>query len=100
MGLDQYLFDSSIPNPFDPTDSGPELAYWRKDWNLQNYINSDNGENVNITLDYCNQLLADIPHIYADNDYYRDYSTETHKAFTEARKILKAGGRITYYGNW
>ena len=97
MGLDQYLFDSSIPNPFDPTDSGPELAYWRKDWNLQNYICSDNCENVNITLDYCNQLLADISSIYEDDDRYE---AATYKAFTEARKILKAGGRITYYGNW
>lgn len=97
MGLDQYLFDSSAPNPFDPTDSGPELAYWRKDWNLQNYIGSDNCENLNITLDYCNQLLADIPHIYEDDDHYE---ATTRKAFTEARKILKAGGRITYYGNW
>lgn len=97
MGLDQYLFDSSTPNPFDPLDSGPELAYWRKDWNLQNYIGSDNCENLNITLDYCNQLLADIPHIYEDDDHYE---TTTYKAFTEARKILKAGGRITYHGNW
>lgn len=97
MGLDQYLFDSSTPNPFDPTDSGPELAYWRKDWNLQNYIGSDNSENLNITLDYCNQLLADIPHIYEDDEHYE---ATTRKAFTEARKILKAGGRITYHGNW
>lgn len=97
MGLDQYLFDSSTPNPFDPLDSGPELAYWRKDWNLQNYIGSDNCENLNITLDYCNQLLADIPHIYEDDDHYE---AATYKAFTEARKILKAGGRITYHGNW
>lgn len=97
MGLDQYLFDSSTPNPFDPTDSGPELAYWRKDWNLQNYIGSDNCENLNITLDYCNQLLADISYIYEDDDHYE---AATRKAFTEARKILKAGGRITYHGNW
>jgi hypothetical protein len=28
------------------------------------------------------------------------YEAATYKAFIEARKILKAGGRITYYGNW
>ena len=97
MGLDQYLYDSSYPNPLDPLDRGSTLAYWRKDWDLQNYIGSDDCENRNITLDYCNQLLADIHRIYEDDDYNE---ATTYKAFTEARKILKAGGRITYYGNW
>ena len=97
MGLDQYLYDSSYPNPLDPLDSGPELAYWRKDWALQNYIGSANSENVDISLDYCNELLANLDSIYADDNHYQ---SATYKAFTEARKILKAGGRITYYGNW
>ena len=97
MGLDQYLFDSSQPNPFNPIDPGSKLAYWRKDWNLQDYINSDNNENIDISLDYCNQLLADISHIYEEDDYYEE---ATCKAFTKAREILIAGGRITYNGNW
>lgn len=97
MGLDQYLFDSSTPNPFNPLDSGPELAYWRKDWNLQNYLCTDNCETLEVTLELCDQLLVDLPGIYSEDDYYQ---AATYKAFTEARKILKAGGRITYYGNW
>lgn len=97
MGLDQYLYDSSYPNPLDPRDLGPELIYWRKDWALQHYFGSDDCEKVNISLDYCNELLANLDSIYADDDYYQ---SSTYKAFTKARKILKAGGRITYYGHW
>ena len=97
MGLDQYLFDSSKPNPLNPLDPGPKLAYWRKDWNLQDYINSSNYKNFDITLDHCNQILDNLDDIYSYNDYYE---AATRIAFTEARKILIAGGRITYHGNW
>lgn len=97
MGLDQYLFNSSKPNPLNPIDMGSKLAYWRNDRNLQNYINSDNCENVNIPLSYCNQILDNLDGIYSNNGYYK---AATRKAFTKAREILIAGGRITYHGNW
>ena len=97
MGLDQYLFDSSKPNPLNPLDPGTKLAYWREDWYLQGYIDSGNCENFNISIDYCNELLDNLDSIYFPHNTYR---AVTYKAFTKVREILIAGGRITYHGNW
>lgn len=98
MGLDQYLYNY-IPNPLDPYDHGTDIGYWRKDWNLQNYIATDTCEPMNISLDYCNQILNDLDFIYDDisDDAYHGY---TLSVFTEARQILLNGGRITYCADW
>lgn len=98
MGLDQYLYDS-IPNPLNPYDHGTEIGYWRKDWNLQDYIGTDNCEPMQIDLDYCNQILNDLDFIYDEisEDSYRNHTLEV---FTKARQILLSGGRIIYCADW
>ena len=97
MGLDQYLYHD-VPNPLDPYDHGPQLAYWRKDWDLQTYIGTDNCEPLELTLSICDTLLEAIPAIYRDSEgHYYDYTVN---AFTKARELLLNGERIIYCADW
>jgi hypothetical protein len=100
MGLDQYLYQQNPPNLLDPFEvDHTEIAYWRKDWDLQNYINCGNCDKVYLTEDDCEQILADLPYIYPESDQSNslDY---TKRAFTEALDLLKSGERIYYVPWW
>jgi hypothetical protein len=100
MGLDQHLYQQSTPNLLDPFDVDDTfVAYWRKDWDLQNYIGCENCEKVYLTEDYCEQVLHDLSCIYPESDQsnYLDY---TKLAFTEALNLLKSGERVYYVPWW
>ena len=97
MGLDQYLTHLQ-PNILDPYDKGPELAYWRKDWHLQNFINSDNCETINVTLEFCDDILSNLHVIYEDTD--EGCLEYTHDAFVKAKSLLEQGERVIYEADW
>ena len=97
MGLDQNLvmkLPPSIYNPFDTNTK--DIAYWRKDWDLQDYINCGNCESVTVTADFCNDILSNLDYIYRENDEYLEH---TKKAFTKALKLISEGKEI-YYEFW
>jgi hypothetical protein len=99
MGLDQNLYQQNPPNllnPFEVDDT--EIAYWRKDWDLQSYIGCENCEKFYLTEAYCNKLLADLPIIYSEPDD-APLLEYTERAFTKALSLLKSGERI-YYAPW
>lgn len=97
MGLDQYLYHC-IPDIHNPDAEGVELAYWRKDWELQYFLNSDNCENLEIDLPTCDYILSSLDNLYFD--YGDHYCEHTKQAFTRAREILLKGGKVVYNGNW
>lgn len=97
MGLDQNLYHC-IPDIHDPDAEGVELAYWRKDWELQTFLNSDNCEDLEIDLHTCDDILSNLDNLYPDlHDSYREH---TKQAFTCAKQILLKGGKVIYNGNW
>ena len=98
MGLDQSIYHAK-PNVLDPHDYGEEIAYWRKDWALQDYINTDNCEKLPLTIDICDNILSNLSIIYENesNDSYLDY---TNTSFLKAKALLEQGERVIYYANW
>ena len=98
MGLDQSLYHSK-PNVLDPDDYGEEIAYWRKDWVLQHYIDTDNCEKLELTIDLCDDILSNLSIIYEDESdaSYLDY---TNTSFLTAKTLLEQGERVIYYANW
>jgi hypothetical protein len=99
MGLDQYLYRQNLPNLLDPFEvDDTEIAYWRKDWDLQNYIDCENCKRFYLTEAYCNKLLADLPIIYAGPGHSQ-HLLYARNVFTEALTLLKSGERI-YYAPW
>ena len=101
MGLDQELHIHR-PNVCDPDSQGETIAYWRKDWDLQDYIGSENCENIEIDIYLCDDILTNLDNIYAYRDYkdYKDYKDYTRKVFLQAKQLLEEGERIIYNGNW
>lgn len=101
MGLDQYLY-IKYPNIIEGTNRGKQIAYWRKDWALQYYINSNNGEIVEVTEDFCNDILQNLHIIYSSDDYDvpDSYKTRTKNAFTKALQLLSEGKEIVYDADW
>ena len=97
MGLDQSLYYSK-PNVLDPDDYGDEIAYWRKDWVLQDYINTDNCEQLELTIDLCDDVLSNLSIIYEDVD--EEYLNYTNTSFLKAKALLEQGERVIYYANW
>lgn len=95
MGLDQSLYHSK-PNVLDPDDDGDEIAYWRKDWDLQYYINTDNCEELPLTPDICDNILSNLDTIYTDLDNLK----YTKASFLEAKALLEQGEKVIYYANW
>lgn len=94
MGLDQYLTHLQS-NVLDPYDKGPELAYWCKDWDLQNFINSDNCETIDVTPEFCDNILSNLHIIYEES-----CSAYTHDAFVKAKSLLEQGERVIYEADW
>lgn len=95
MGLDQYLYRIK-PDHYTPGDNAEEIAYWRKDWPLQEYINSKNCEDEQITLEVYKDILDNLRVIYSnDEDTYK-----TKQAFEQALQELQDGYEVTYYGWW
>lgn len=103
MGLDQYLFTIHPNLPEPGSNSGEEISYWRKDWQLQEFIGSGNCEEVIVTEDLCNSILSSLDAIYQDADIYeRDSELKTHtrNAFTAALILIKSGKGVIYDANW
>lgn len=98
MGLDQSLYHVK-PNVLDPDDIGIEIAYWRKDWHLQHYINTDDYEQLELTIDLCDDILSNLAIIYEDisDESYLDY---TNTSFLKAKALLEQGERVIYDANW
>lgn len=98
MGLDQSIYHSK-PNVLDHDDYGYEIAYWRKDWALQHYIDTDNCEKLELTIDLCDNILSNLSIIYEEesDDSYLDY---TNTSFLNAKALLEQGERVIYYANW
>ena len=96
MGLDQYLYHS-IPDPLNPNNRGTELAYWRKDWQLQHFLGTDNCETLVLTADICQDVLSNLKSIYVDDSSYLPH---TKQAFTLALELIAQGKRITYDADW
>lgn len=96
MGLDQYLIHRN-PDYFNPGSNTTEIAYWRKDWDLQEFISSRNCEEIEVTEDLCNDILDHLDDIYTSNDYYRD---ATHEAFTKAKELIQSGEEVIYAADW
>ena len=97
MGLDQSLYHSK-PNVLDPDDRGDEIAYWRKDWALQHYIDTDNCEQLELTIDLCDDILSNLSTIYEDVD--EEYLDYTNTSFLKAKALLEQGERVIYDANW
>ena len=97
MGLDQSIYHSK-PNVLDPDDYGDEIAYWRKDWALQGYINTYNCEQLELTIDLCDDILSNLSIIYEDVD--EEYLDYTNTSFLKAKALLEQGERVIYYANW
>ena len=97
MGLDQSIYHAK-PNVLDPHDYGEEIAYWRKDWALQDYINTDNCEKLELTIDLCDNILSNLSIIYEDVD--EEYLDYTNTSFLKAKALLEQGERVIYYANW
>lgn len=97
MGLDQSIYHAK-PNVLDPHDYGEEIAYWRKDWALQDYINTNNCEKLALTIDLCNDILSNLSIIYEDVD--EEYLDYTNTSFLKAKALLEQGERVIYYANW
>lgn len=97
MGLDQNLYHFK-PDINDPDyDMGEDFAYWRKDWDLQKFINTDNCEDYIITTELCDSILAELDDIYADNDHYKEHTKE---AFTKAKQLVSEGEEVIYHAWW
>lgn len=94
MGLDQYLYHC-IPDIHNPDAEGVELAYWRKDWELQHFLNS---EDLEIDLHTCEDILSSLDNLYFNSG--ANYREHTKQAFTRAKQILLKGGKVIYNGNW
>lgn len=97
MGLDQSIYHSK-PNVLDPHDYGDEIAYWRKDWALQHYIDTHNCEQLELTINLCDDILSNLAIIYEDVD--EDYLEYTNTSFLKAKALLEQGERVIYYANW
>ena len=97
MGLDQYLYHVK-PSILDPFYIGNEIMYWRKDWNLQHYINTENNERQYLDLERVNNILLNLSSIYGDTD--NSYLENTRKAFNKAKQLLLQKERVLYYANW
>jgi len=98
MGLDQSIYDLT-PDALDPFSYGDEISYWRKDWDLQKFINSENCENVPLTIEICDFILDHLDEIYEDKDDF-DRITYTKQAFTDAKQLITEGAPLVYSGNW
>lgn len=96
MGLDQYL-SHNTPDYRNPGVNSTEIAYWRKDWDLQEFIGSGNCESVEITEELCNEILESLDFIYKDNDYYK---SETRKSFIIAKELIQSGEEVYYEADW
>lgn len=87
----------STPDYFNPGINFTEIAYWRKDWDLHQFIGSDNCEAILVTEDLCNDILKQIDLIYRDNDYYR---ANTYDAFMKAKDLIQRGEEVFYEADW
>lgn len=98
MGLDQSIYHLTA-NVLDPDYIGEEIAYWRKDWALQRFINTDNCEELPLTPDICDNILSNLNVIYPDRSDL-DYLEYTKTSFLKAKALLKQGERVIYDANW
>lgn len=98
MGLDQTIYDKT-PNLLNPFLDGEEIAYWRKDWQLQNYINTGNCEELPLTLEFCEQIIINLNVIYGLEDS-SSYKQRTKEAFLKAIDLIEQGRPLYYEGNW
>ena len=96
MGLDQYL-SYNTPDYRNPGVNSTEIAYWRKDWDLQQFINSGNCESIIVTEDLCNDILKQIDLIYSGNDHYK---ANTYDAFMAAKELIQRGEEVFYEADW
>ena len=82
--------------------SADEIGYWRKDWELHNYIidnfwedkEHDNVVNIPLTKENVEQVIKWCSS--GDNSIYNDYTEET---FKEALNAIKQGD-VIYYHPW
>lgn len=95
MGLDQSIYHLTV-NVLNPDYIGEEIAYWRKDWALQHYINTDNCEELPLTPDLCDNILSNLGAIYTDLDNLNYTKT----SFLKAKALLEQGERVIYDANW
>jgi hypothetical protein len=96
MGLDQNLYEyhRNIMNPTEPEIT--DITYWRKDWDLQQFIDCYNCETIEVTKHLCLDILGNLDNIYAEDPYYRE---QTKEAFTKALNLVEEG-REVYYEPW
>lgn len=104
MGLDQYLYEIQ-PDVYEPgSNSGEQIAYWGKDWQLQEFINTGNCEELVVTESLCQSILSSLNEIYTENDVYgRDeqkLKIHTEQAFTKALELIQSGKGVMYDANW
>ena len=100
MGLDCYIHK-------EPENEQTEVKYWRKNWVLQNWIESANCENKEIDIEYMQELLNYI----LDTDNHHDEGSEGWKdddwdAFADdIREVIidmkeNITYKYTYHGWW
>lgn len=103
MGLDQYLCRIQ-PDLFKPgRNSGEKIAYWRKDWPLQEFIGTENCEELIVTEELCQNILSSLDNIYDNPSLYDPnghFKTSTKQAFTRALKLIKSGKGVMYEADW
>lgn len=96
MGLDQYLLHQN-PDYFRPGINHTGIGYWRKDWDLQEFIGSGNCESILVTEDLCNEILDHLNVIYGTDD---ESKFETFKAFSAAKELIQRGEEVLYEADW
>ena len=82
--------------------NGDEIGYWRKDWELHNYIidnfwddkENDNVVDIPLTKENVEQIIKWCSS--GDNSMYNEYTEET---FKEALNAIKQGD-VIYYHPW
>ena len=102
MGLDQYLYERT-PRLDDPLEiAKDEIAYWRKDWDLQQFLNTGNGEVLDLTEEICDDVLSNLDNMYLDidPDNRERLQALTEQAFIKAKELLAQNKRITYEPDW
>ena len=102
MGLDQYLYEIQ-PDVYEPgSNSGEQIAYWRKDWPLQEFINTGNCEELVFTEDLCQRVLDSLDDIYGNDRYEHDEQLKIHteQAFTKALELIQSGKGVMYAADW
>lgn len=109
MGLDQhwYWIHESKEEKLERviTGEGPpdpnEFGYHRKFWDLQNFLDTENCEDLIITWDHYADLVDWVEKYRIVDDYENsNYSYLKHEILPQIKEHLEQGHTVIYCGDW